>query len=471
VLVGATSAALSAYHISRRPIWNDEGVSIGMATMPMSSWLVALRHEPNMVLYYAALRVWMLFGQSEAAIRSLSAIAAVTSVLLLFVLLRRLFRTPEALLGSALLATNGCFIRYAQEARSYALLTMVVVAAMIAFTGWVRNSSRGGMVLFVLLSAAAFYLQVLSVLVFGAAMITAFVSPVRKGIPYALLLYGILTAPMLRLTLRGHELLSWIPFPRWSDLTDSANDYCGHAGEVVAAVYLFILIAFTILICQRVMRREGVWAWVLLLLWCVMPAAVMLGMTLFGHPLFVVRFVLMSLPALTAVVAVVVCRLPCKYSAVAATALICTSLYGEFKWSQEHDETDDMRSVTEYIGTQARATDAVVVYWPQSAFSYQYYANRSSLRQLPLAFPLMQFPESVTVAHNDAIDRDVLRQSDRVWFIVDTLGKDGADAAFLANSIKEDFPLVADERDFVGFSVTVRNRAPDGNASQPAGRE
>jgi mannosyltransferase len=461
LFAAATSALFSAYHISSRAIWNDEGVSIGMATMPISAWRVAVRHEPNMALYYAVLRVWMVLGHSEAAIRSLSAVAAVATVILLFVLLHRLFGGREALVGSMLLATNSYFIRFAQEARSYALLTMVVVGAMIAFIHWATKPSRGAMVLFVLLSATAFYLHVLSVLVFAAAIIAALVSPVRGGVKYAVVLYGILTLPMWKLLLHAQEYISWIPAPKWRSLITSAEVLCGDAGYPVAAAYGCLLAGLAVLVLQRMRQRAEVWPWLLLLLWSVLPAAALIGMAAFRHPLFITRFVVMSLPALAASGAVALCRLPRRIGSIAATALICASLVAVLKSTRiSIGDYDDMRSVVEFMNAHAHMTDSVVVYWPQSAFAFQYYANRSSLGLLPVAFPRMQSPETVTILQDDAMDRGVLNKSTRVWFIVDTAPLRAGEPAAqrLTNHIRQSFPFIADRRDFCGFTVMLYDR-------------
>lgn len=235
---------------------------------------------------------------------------------------------------------------------------------------------------------------------------------------------------------------------------------CGHAGYVVAVVYLCLLVGFAILVMRR-LQRDGFWFWVLLLLWCVLPPFVMIGMAAVGHPLFVPRYVTMSVPALTGAVAVVIARLPGRLRAVLATALICASVLGTFRLTWKPTSTDDMRSVVEYMKAHTRPTDTVVVYWPQSAFAFQYYVDRSSsVRHLPVAYPFMQSPENVTVADDRSIDRNLIKKSTRVWFIADTAPLSIGDAPVkrLTTVIQQHLPLVAEKRDFQGVTMILYDR-------------
>ncbi|WP_392535996.1 glycosyltransferase family 39 protein [Nostoc sp. C117] len=68
-------------------------------------------------------KLWLVFGQSEAALRSLSAIVGTINIPLLYGLGRVLGGHWLGLVASALLATSRINIQYSQEARGYALLT------------------------------------------------------------------------------------------------------------------------------------------------------------------------------------------------------------------------------------------------------------------------------------------------------------------------------------------------------------
>src|SRR5687767_4184945 len=97
---------------------------------PIGTLAGALREDNHPPLYFALLRPWRLaFGDGEAATRSLSVVASLAGLLLLFDAVRTLHGTPPALWAALLFAVAGPQVRFAQETRSYALAVTLVVAA------------------------------------------------------------------------------------------------------------------------------------------------------------------------------------------------------------------------------------------------------------------------------------------------------------------------------------------------------
>lgn len=120
--------------LGRQSLWYDEAFSLAVASAPWEVFWSALLsdgvHPPG---YYLLLRAALpLFGGMEFGLRFLSAAAGTLAVPLLARLARCLFRREEAgLLAALLLALNPFAIWYAQEARQYALLLALTLAA-----GW-----------------------------------------------------------------------------------------------------------------------------------------------------------------------------------------------------------------------------------------------------------------------------------------------------------------------------------------------
>ena len=73
LLLLAAGLAVRFLHLVSKPFWFDECFSVEVARI---SWGNLLRllwwREANMSLYYALLRIWLHFGQTEFFIRSLS---------------------------------------------------------------------------------------------------------------------------------------------------------------------------------------------------------------------------------------------------------------------------------------------------------------------------------------------------------------------------------------------------------------
>src|SRR5712692_6465637 len=136
-LITLVAAILRWHGIASKSFWLDEGISVEIARLPWRQFLYVLRHrEINMALYYLLLHFWLAMGSTEGFIRGFSVLFSVATVPVLCALGARLFGRRAGLLAAWLLSINAYHIRYAQEARSYAL---VVFFATLATWLLVRN--------------------------------------------------------------------------------------------------------------------------------------------------------------------------------------------------------------------------------------------------------------------------------------------------------------------------------------------
>jgi 4-amino-4-deoxy-L-arabinose transferase-like glycosyltransferase len=133
VCVAALLARLPT--LSSRSLWIDETYSTWFASLPLAElWTQVPRYETHPPFYYTLLKGWQaLAGHSEAALRAMSVLASVATVLL-FALAPRLARLgPLAqrvgLLGALFLALNAGNVEFAQQARPYALQAMAAAVA------------------------------------------------------------------------------------------------------------------------------------------------------------------------------------------------------------------------------------------------------------------------------------------------------------------------------------------------------
>lgn len=135
LLIGAITGigfGLRFYAIGVQTVWLDEAFSIWLAQQPlvdMWAWLIKIDQHPP--LYYSLLHVWLLlFGDGQGAARALSALCSGLAIPLFYAASRYLLDQRAALLAALLLALSSFHIRYAQEVRMYALLTLTVAATL-----------------------------------------------------------------------------------------------------------------------------------------------------------------------------------------------------------------------------------------------------------------------------------------------------------------------------------------------------
>jgi hypothetical protein len=157
-LILGVAAALRIYDLSANCLWMDEYFSLecssgwgrtdmhlnGSQTVPDlvslrnarpigSIWGSIARDENHPPLYFILLRIWReMFGDSIAALRSLSVIASLGGIVLLYFVGETAFGPVVALWACALMAVSWPQIQQAQQARAYALVTTVALGCLLA---------------------------------------------------------------------------------------------------------------------------------------------------------------------------------------------------------------------------------------------------------------------------------------------------------------------------------------------------
>lgn len=152
------AAGLGFYHLGAKSIWWDEGFSVWVARLDWpAAWHLMRSAGPNMMLYYVLLHFWLWLGLGEAAVRSLSTVAAVACIVPFYFLGKRVLGAPYALLASLLFAGNAFFIRYAQEARGYSLALLRVTASGVLFLRAIDQPTAWRWTAYAVVSALAVY--------------------------------------------------------------------------------------------------------------------------------------------------------------------------------------------------------------------------------------------------------------------------------------------------------------------------
>jgi 4-amino-4-deoxy-L-arabinose transferase-like glycosyltransferase len=123
-------ASLRFYRLGAQSFWNDEGNSARLAERSLPLIVQGAAGDIHPPGYYLLLHYWRaLFGHSEFALRSLSAVAGLALILCTYLLGRQLFGEPTGLMAAFVSATSPFAIYYSQEARMYALLAAISAAS------------------------------------------------------------------------------------------------------------------------------------------------------------------------------------------------------------------------------------------------------------------------------------------------------------------------------------------------------
>ncbi|MCZ6665304.1 MAG: glycosyltransferase family 39 protein, partial [Gammaproteobacteria bacterium] len=112
-----SAAALRLYRISDKDVWLDEANTVLMAEKPLGDLIGALQLDSNPPLYYFMLHYWMgAFGNSEFAIRSLSACCGALLVAGVFLVGWRLVSADVGAVAALLMTLAPMQVAHSQEA-------------------------------------------------------------------------------------------------------------------------------------------------------------------------------------------------------------------------------------------------------------------------------------------------------------------------------------------------------------------
>jgi mannosyltransferase len=139
------AALLRLPTLSQQSFWLDEGYTLRLLRLPFGQMLSTVPNtESTPYLYYAVAWMWTrAFGLGEYGVRSLSAIAGIATVPIVFAATRRIGTRRAAAIAALLVAVSPLMVWFSQEARSYALAAMLSSLTVLCLAGYERTR-RGG---------------------------------------------------------------------------------------------------------------------------------------------------------------------------------------------------------------------------------------------------------------------------------------------------------------------------------------
>ncbi len=227
-LIVGLAIAVRAYDIDTQSLWTDELFSRYYPDLFSLRflWTTGLLHENSPPLYYMAIEGWMrLFGTSATAMRSLSLVASLLTLPLVYLLGRELLDDRRGLLAMLVFALSPMQIAFSQEARTYSLLLVPVGIALFGITRFLGGDTRKRVLcLYGLGALFALYCHATALFLIAACnivVIATLLSDRQAGWQstltrwiYANALIGVLAVPeLIAIVVQGRADagLNWIP--------------------------------------------------------------------------------------------------------------------------------------------------------------------------------------------------------------------------------------------------------------------
>jgi hypothetical protein len=488
---------LRLYHLDAQSIWWDEGHSIFVASHPFAEIPTLPAMDVHPPAYFVLLRLWMsVAGGSEFALRYLSVCFSLLTVALLWRFAAAIMHHSPFIPG-LLAALSPMYVAYAQEVRSYAMLTFLAAAS--AFWLWqiiFRGPTRRRLLFYITLTAAGLYTHYFTLFLLLFENVAWAWRHKRRLVIWLGVQAGVLLlfAPQLRLALRqvsdyanpnlSPPSLGYFLSHSWQAYTMGltiAPDLGWWGMIAIAGVLAVALIAPhprplslwergvgflpPLSLWERGLggeglpgdRREGGWgvrtygeSLLFLAGWLVIPLAAYF-VTLQRRPSFEPRYLILVTPALLLLLGLCLRRW-------AVLAVIPIAFFGVGLHSYYTDETyfkDDSAGVAAWLAAETTPNDVVYVDVPHP---FQYYVARGRI-PAPTRYLFVDIHTAAETLTREAAGRDRL-----YW--VTWRGSD-TDPRGVIPFLAEKFGQELGRRDFRGYRVRWYSLPADGAFSLP----
>lgn len=384
--------ALDAYGL-----WTDEALTIVLSNWSIPDMFV-LPTDPTPPLYYVLHKLLIPANAPLEVVRSISVVAGVMAVGLVYIIGRLAFGAAGGLIAAALLAVWTVHLDYSQEARAYSLLfflTLLTSLGLLCYGRALHRTTvaslsnarrRMALILFALGNVLSFYTHVIATVwiiltsllllgiaareqeirrtelwfVFGAMAVCAspgicrLVLQMQMGDEF----HWLQQADLIDFAATTASVL--LPVGLWDNpLTDAPTR--GIVQLAVAAVSIALLgtgLWFGRQTLRAILRKRPIVPW-LILAYLAVPVIVWL----FGfaaRPLFMDRVILFSVPGMILLITAICCALRGRSTTRAAIAAVLlygasTLLFGIMR------EKEDWRGAYQFLAASAAPFDIIAV--------------------------------------------------------------------------------------------------------------
>jgi uncharacterized membrane protein len=447
-------AILGSIFLATHSLFLDETVSATIATVPWHRFTDVIVHrEPNQGLYYLILRGWVIFGHGEAALRSLSVLAAVGALAVVIVVTRELFGQRVALVAGFLLAIDPLYVQFAQDVRGYSLCLLLVSASSLLFVRGIQRPQAHPLLTwsaYAVITALGAYSNFWAALVPLAHVVSLVFLPRaripwRRLVPAVVALVVLLVPLALLIQATDNAGVNWAAGSSAGRLITRIRADVPHAALDLAVLVVVVVVLGAVIALRRRPAVAGLfdrrWPVFFAASWLVVPVAAVVLLSLVDKPLLVVRYLMVSLPPAVILIAVLVMYLWDRPTAraqnraarlMAPLVLLVVVAFSIVFSAQWYDlgGPQDFRSAVTYLAHEGHSGDGVLMFAVYERMPIEWYlrdypeAQRTLRPVYPsLAFGVnpLYFDGSLSITKVD-VERSATAFH-RVWFVLATADK------------------------------------------------
>ncbi len=442
-LIISLTIFLRFFTLGSESIWLDEAESIRESHLTIQG-IAASSNQPP--IYFLLLRAWIaLFGTSEFAIRSLSAIFGILSIVAIYFTGTTLLNKRVGLI-SAFLASFAIFvIRHSQDARAYSLLLLLATLSYWFFIELFKTNKTRYYIAYTTVSILLIYTHFFSLFIVASQIMfyIIYIKKYLKSRPRYLISLAILIISVVPMGLLLKNNISnigrcnfWINEPSYSEFFSTFISFSGSGSMRFVIFAIFVILGIWRVIAllwktiksskkkpkglknknQNVITEEKpglgtIPTVVLLLLWLLIPLLIPFIESKIAAPIYQAKYVIGAYPALVIIVAQGISSFKSKWIIFPILILIVTlSSFGLYKY-YKYDNKEQWRETAQFIEANSRPGDLLFVYKSFYRRPFVYYYQGSLEEQG------IRSTKEVTEFINSE-DGQALKKQGRLWLVV-----------------------------------------------------
>lgn len=397
IIVTIIALIMRLLFVTKAAIWHDEGYSTMIVQHDFIDIIGRTMRDFHPPLYYLSLRAWQyIFGDSVLALRGFSILCGILTVIVFYLLMRKLFNETTARIAGFFVAIGPFAIRYSNEVRMYAMVALLVTLAsyllVTALEQKTKQTRWKWWLLYALSIIAALYTQYYAF----------FIVPVHIGYTWRKL--GGLQQLVRNKYWWGAHLMVlvcylpwvvvikdqvtrvtngfWIPAPTAETVPHTISQFLTYTSSSAAFTYEIITLHLIIFgLIAIYLKKKSLRAPVLFLAaWVVVPIVGVLLLSI-KQPVYQDRYFTYASIAFYGLLAVIIMHLPYFISHHRTQSIafsILTFVLASSLTSIAAQARHRMDTVGDYVSSHVKQDDTIVSAELYTYFDFSYY-NRSSV--------------------------------------------------------------------------------------------
>lgn len=443
-------AFLRFHNLGEESLWLDECLTLKEAERPtIAATLISVKEGTgaNPPLFFVFMRYWiMLAGESDFWLRFPSAVMGIISICLVFILAKDVFGKEAGIVATFVMAVSMLQVLYSQEARQYAMLTMLMLLSWLYYARSLRHgdydkvsgkanwavSKRGGSkklnkAMYVIFSSLLLYTHYFAAfgLLLQNAVVFMFHKELRANLREWILsqiAVAMLCLPVLWFLEKQFFFVQSLMFGQLSVKYGLPAAF-GKMGLIMlliplaAAVAIIITLAwkefsFTAFFRKRLCFSKRLFFWAAL---CILAVSALILKEM-NHSIFVTRYTHFYLPLAYILVAKGFLMLERKQKAVLAAAFILVSAFLLATYYSSYPRKAQWEKAAGIMEASYKEGDFVLISVGDARFCLEHYYSGAELEIAGIT-PKTEAGKNTEELESLIRERD-LNSGSRVWLIL-----------------------------------------------------